>query len=149
MTQTEKTIGLLLVLSILLIFSHISFGALILVLSISALAFYYLFFARCIFSGVRLKQRFQAAAFADQPKLVARLSAASGLAIAATCLASLFRIHHWHGAFRLYLFSAALCFLLLIVTTLVQLKEENRVYQAMSWRLALFLVLGMLAWLGI
>ena len=149
MTKIEKILTIVIAVSLLLKSFAMPFAGVVLVISLCTLAAYYFIFARCIFSGVSLKQRFQPGAFDDQSKSVAIISALSGYAIAVLCYAALFRLQHWAFWPTLFLIEGVSCFALLVAVTLAQLKQEDVVYKSMSWRLTAFLVFGLAAWVGI
>ena len=143
MTKEEKILAIATAVALLMKFYSVPFGGPLLLIVLSSLAFYYMFFTPCIFTGVGVKQRFQSGVFADQSRSVMLLATVIGYVLAILSYGALFLLQHWAGGTVFLAVGTGACFVLLVAITLMQLYDEEPAYRGMTWRLLVFLILGL------
>jgi hypothetical protein len=129
------TLGLV---SILLNLFLIPFANLFMLLSLSILSVFYLYFSFAFFNGIQLRNIFKKVAYADVSALRIVGAIGTGIALSQTIIGLIFKFNEWPGAF--VMMSVGLSgFLVVAIVGFIQFtKNKIDYYRNIFKRIALF-----------
>lgn len=134
--KTEKVIAVILVVGLILKFSHIPGGNILTILSLTTLSFLYFPLGFYFLSDKKIENK------------TAGFSVLSGLAISILVIGNLFKLMHWPGAMFMIIIGLLSCLPISIVSYLKFNKPQNsehaNYYRNIFIRVMVFMILGLL-----
>ena len=128
MNKLEKILGILILLSLVMKYSLIAGGDIILILAISLLSILYYAFGFAFFNHIHLRQVFKKTSYkrSSTSRIIGGVGVGIGLSV--VCLGCLFKIEHWPGAdINLYIGLTTL-FVVIIISLLKFFKNKDSYY---------------------
>lgn len=146
MRIAEKTVVLLVLLSLWLKMSLMNGGAEFLMLALLLLSLIYTFLGFALFNDIRLRDVFRRSSYSGIPGWHIAGAVLTGLALSVACVAVMFKLQSWTGASIVLLFSFILCAPVVVVSILKMRGRHRLYYKGMLTRtgIAGFIVFSLL-----
>lgn len=144
MKKLERILIAFLVFSLILKFFAIPFGGIFLVVSLSAIAFFYFYFGRAIFNGIDLKNSFKNESYQEVPSSIITISKIAGIGISLVCIGAMFRLNYWMYSAMLSIIGLGITLVMSVITLTVWKKSKNVTYQRIFKRVVVVSLFGLL-----
>jgi hypothetical protein len=140
--KLERILVAFLVISLILKFNVISFGGILLFVSLTALAFFYYYFGKAIFNGIGLKDSLKKESYKEIPNSIITISNIAGIGISLVCIGTMFKLNYWMYSAMLYMIGLGITLLMSIVTFTDLRKSKNVTYKRIFKRVVVVSVIG-------
>ncbi|MDP4227049.1 MAG: hypothetical protein Q8910_11775 [Bacteroidota bacterium] len=144
MIKLEKILGIIVVIGLILKFSMISGGGILLTLSLMTLACLYYPLGFALLNQIGFKQIFKKEAYKGLSALRIIGAIGAGMAFSAICVGILFKLQYWTGA-NIYLIAGLVPSLIVLVIALIKyFKAKGEFYIGILKRIAIIGTFGLL-----
>lgn len=144
MKRTEKILGILIVISLLMKLTFTTGGNVIFSLSMLILAAIYYPFGFAFFNEIRLKKIFDKNSYKGISALRMIGSIGAGIALSILCIGILFKIQYWKGSTVNLSVGIVISVIVLIIAFIQYSKSKSEFYTKIFKRIAILGVIGLL-----
>lgn len=144
MTKSEKILGIIIVISLILKINFIPYGGMLLLFSLTGLAFYYFQFGKAVFNDIGLINSLRKDSYAGVQKSLVIISKAAGIGLSLICIGILFKLNHWGYSYIILVFGLATTFLVSLIVFTSWRKSKIKTYTRILKRTVTIGLLGLI-----
>lgn len=144
MIKLERILIAFLVISLILKFFVIQYNGMFLLLSLIGLAFFYFYFAKAIFNGIKIQNSFKKESYKEISNLIISISKIAGIGISLVCIGVMFKLNYWMYSAMISIIGLGITLAMSIVTLIGWKKTNNVTYQRIFKRVAIVSLFGLI-----